>query len=364
MRDGRLRIHHPELWRMTMKARTPVAIALALAFAYGAEPAASQVSGQITRSDLGLYTASSTAIEIGLISMNFFQDQAWAAPVSLGLLLATDLPAIAYGSEGALQRGGAQLGLDGLCCLQYIDSFPYSLGSILSNCAIKYSLYSVYAGYADLRSRLDVPGYASLPRHSFAELLGASFDPASYSDWSVLGYIGSMALYTGISAAFADTSKSVWATGKSYIGDTEFPIWAGTLLMVAMQVPNFVMTGIGEESYFRGTIYEELSHDIGTWPAKLIDSFYFTACHYPQRWDEVVASDPGGVALGFGLSMLQGMWFEYIYDRRGLGPAVAAHAATDMILFFCDWLVQGGLPTNSGFSLNDRELSISFGVRL
>jgi hypothetical protein len=112
--------------------------------------------------------------------------------------------------------------------------------------------------------------------------------------------------------------------------------------MLALQAPNFIMTGMGEESYFRGTVYEEPSHRLGTWPA--------------MRSSEL--------ATKFGLSMLQGMWFEYVYERKGLRAAVATRALVDIMAFLRDWLLQGGSPNSSGFSINSRELSISFGFRL
>jgi hypothetical protein len=37
---------------------------------------------------------------------------------------------------------------------------------------------------------------------------------------------------------------------------------------------------------------------------------------------------------------------------------VAAHAASDVRVFFIDWLSQGGVPNTAGFSINERAMSI------
>ena len=225
-------------------------------------------------------------------------------------------------------------------------------------------MFGTYAAYTDLRSRTENPNYNQVIRYSFADLVTAPFDPGCYAHWSVLGYLGVKMLITGAEMALADQSNSVWKRGTSYIGDTNFPTWAGVAIMIALQVPNFIMTGVGEESLFRGTYYEELSYRLGEWPAKITDALYFTVCHYPQQWDKIMAENPGELALNTGLSMLDAFWLQYIYRARGLRAAVATHATVDIMAFFCDWLLQGGVPNDAGFSINNKELSIAFTYRL
>jgi len=234
------------------------------------------------------------------------------------------------------------------------------LSPLFFNAAHKYSMFNTYATYVDLRSKASDPDYASIKRYSFPGLLAATFRPSSYDHWVVSGFVASMALYKGISMALAEKENAVWNTGKAFIGTNEFPVWAGIPLILLLQIPNFVMTGIGEESYFRGTVYEEMGVRMGHWPAKTFDALYFTLCHYPQQWDKIITSDPLDLLVKSGLSMAQAFWFQYIYDTKGLPAAVAAHASIDILVFFLDWLVQGGVPNEAGFSINDRAVSISF----
>jgi membrane protease YdiL (CAAX protease family) len=347
-----------------MKRNKRIAIFMALALMATGAQAFGQMPNAVRGSDVMSYTAWSTAINLGMVVEGFWHEEPWASWVQLGTLTAQGIPALAFGCDKALLNGGVQLGLEALVVGSALASAPDSLNAVLSNIAIKYAWYGVYDGYADLRSRSDDPAYGYLPRVSFPELLTATFDPSCYADWTVLGYLGSMAIYTGVGMALADKSSAVWTTGQSFIGNAEFPVWAGIGLMLAMQIPNFVMTGIGEESFFRGTLYEELSVRTGRWPAKIVDSFYFTTCHYPQQWEELADGKPSDLMINFALAMFQSMWFEYIYERNGLRSAVAAHAMCDIMGFFCDWLIQAGAPTDSGFSINNRRLSVSFGLRL
>jgi membrane protease YdiL (CAAX protease family) len=318
----------------------------------------------VRESDVVAALSISAALNLGSVAECFFAEEDFFPALFFGTVTAQNIPAIMYGSKDALLGMGIQLGLEGLYFGNKLAFGSNALSPVLFNFAHKYSMFSTYSTYADLRSRTENPRYAAFGRYSFLELASAPFDPECYADWAVLGYVGSIALVTGIEMLKADKANAVWTRGTSYVGSSEYPIWAGAALMLLLQVPNFVMTGIGEESFYRGTLYEELSYRLGEWPARLIDSFYFTVSHYPQRWDQIIAEAPAEILLNLGLSMLQGMWFQFIYDRKGLRSAVATHAAVDIIGFFCDWLVQGGVPNGSGFSINERELSISMNFKL
>jgi len=317
-----------------------------------------------TESDVAAATAISALFNLASVGECFLADESFFPYLFLGTVTLQGLPALAYGSEGAPLQFGLQLGFDGLFIANGLASGSEALGSVLFNFAHKYSMFGTYAMYSDLRSRTGSPDYGPGDRHSFAELLSAPFDPACYAHWSVLGYLGARMLVTGIGMAVADHSDSVWARGEAYIGNRAFPVWAGVALMLALQVPNFVMTGVGEEALFRGVYYEELSRRIGEWPAKIGDALYFTICHYPQQWDRLMAEGAGQIAMGTALSMLDAIWLQYIYEWMGLRSAVATHAAVDILVFFCDWLLQGGVPNDAGFSVSDRELSIAFTCKL
>ncbi|MBN1242976.1 MAG: CPBP family intramembrane metalloprotease [Spirochaetales bacterium] len=342
--------------------RAIAACAVAFLVAAAATPARAQSADE---TELAWYLSSSGALQAATVFESFAYGEAWLPWALLGTAGAQTGVGLAFGTEDALPLAGAQLGLS-LAFAANELAFGTNLATpLLFNAAHKLSMYATYSGYADIRMRSDDPDYAAgLGRSAFGELALAPFKPASYAPWPVWGYVASMGAFAAVSALGAAPGEAVWDTGSAFLGDAEFPVWAGVGLMLLLQVPNFVMTGVGEEALYRGTYYEELSTRLGEWPAKLLDASWFTFSHYPQQWDELMDLPFGQLLLKTALSFAQAFWFQYVYEWHGLEYAVAAHAASDVLVFFVDWLAQGGVPNGAGFSINERTMMIGLTFKL
>ena len=340
----------------------PVVAAWTLAVLVAVSAATPTRAQSTSDAELAWYLASSTALQAATVFESFGYGEAWLPWALLGTAGAEAGVGLAFGTRDAWPIAGAQLGLS-LAFAANELAFGANLATpLLFNSAHKLSMYATYSGYADLRSRSSDPAYAAgFERASFGELALAPFKGASYAPMPVWGYLATMSIFAAQSILSAKPGEAVWDSGSAYLGDREFPVWAGVGLMLLLQVPNFVMTGIGEEALYRGTYYEELSTRLGEWPAKLIDASWFTFSHFPQQWDELMAMPRGQLFLKTALSFVQAFWFQYIYEWHGLEAAVTAHAVSDIVVFFCDWLAYGGVPNAHGFSINERGgLSISF----
>ncbi len=133
----------------------------------------------------------------------------------------------------------------------------------------------------------------------------APFLPSRYAPWPVWGYVASMSAFAVVTALGVPDGSAVWETGSAFLGDTRFAAWAGAGLTLLLQIPNFVMTGVGEEALYRGVYYEEFSTNFGMWPAKLIDAAWFTLSHFPQQWSRLRKMPAEQLALKTALSFAQ-----------------------------------------------------------
>ncbi len=343
---------------MTPSLRALAARLLAAALAVTAAPGLSAQS--TSDADVARFLAPSAALQAATVFESFAYGEAWLPWALLGTAGTQTGVGLVFGTEDAWPLAGAQLGLSLAFAANELALGRNLATPLLFNAAHKLSMYSTYSGYADIRSRSSDPAYAAdFGRDTFAELALAPFRPASYAPWPVWGYVASMGAFAAFSAFGAMPGEAVWDTGSAFLGDREFPLWAGVGLMLLLQVPNFVMTGVGEEALYRGVYYEELSTRVGEWPAKLLDASWFTFSHFPQQWDRLMAMPVGQLLFKTALSFAQAFWFQYVYEWHGLEYAVAAHAASDVLVFFVDWLVQGGVPNEAGFSINERLSTVS-----
>lgn len=241
------------------------------------------------------YTASSAVIQVGTVLEAFLVKEDCFPYLLLGTATLQNLPGIIAGSESALCNSTIQVGLDGAYIGSWLVFGNNPSTSLLFNAAHKYSMYAAYDSYVSLRSRVESGDYGAVSKHSFFNLALSPFDYSVYTDWSVWGYLGSISAFSVISMLADDRPNAVWSTGEAYLGDTRLPVWAGIPLILLLQLPNFIMTGVGEESLYRGVYYEEMSYRLGEWPAKILDGAYFTLSHFPQQWDRIVSDPPGEV---------------------------------------------------------------------
>ncbi len=301
----------------------------------------------------------SSAAQLGTVVESLWYGEAWYPWAFMGTMTAQNVPALFFGSSKAVANMIAQIGLDGLFAANQLLFGDNMFMPLLFNSAHKFSMYFTYDTYTDMRGRSGSPDYSNIQKHGFFDLAAAPFDLSTYKDWYVWGYLGSIALYSAISLCAMDQSNAVWTTGQAYIGSNRLPAFWGAALVLLLQVPNFIMTGIGEEALYRGVYYEELSYRMGEWPAKIIDGLYFSLSHFPQKIDSIMAMSAGDILFSLAITSLHAFWYQYIYEWGGLRAAVTAHAVTDIMLFFTDWLLQGGVPNESGFSINTKLLSLT-----
>lgn len=314
--------------------------------------------------DMALYLAVSTTIQTATVLEAFAYGEPWMPWLLLGTAGAQLLPSILNGAADSPGIAGAQLGLTAAWAANELVFGTTLATPLLFNSAHKLSMFATYSGYVDLRSRSADAEYAAIGHSSFGELALAPFRPLSYAPWPVWGYVATMGGFAVAASLNAEEGQAVWDTGSAFLGDTKHSALAGTGLMLLLQVPNFVMTGVGEEALYRGVYYEELSSRVGVWPAKIIDAAWFTFSHFPQQWSRLKAMPIGQIALKTALSFAQAFWFQYVYEWQGLEYAVTAHAASDVLVFFFDWLAQGGVPNHAGFSINERTMDIGISFEL
>lgn len=302
----------------------------------------------------------STAFQVATVTEGFFINDQYHFHRFFGYALLQNAPGLLLGTESAALNTGIQASLT-TAALTTFTFAPDNAGMpLLFNTAHKFSMYAMYDQYAEIRQNSADEEYRKFHKYDMNDLLYASFNPDSFKEWYVWGYLASIATYSAVKVAMADQSNAVWNTGKGYIGDTEFHPAAAAGLMLLMQIPNFVFTGIGEETLYRASYYEEAKYRFGEWPAKIIDGLYFNLSHYPQKWDIISQQDGWTTAFQLTTDMASTWYFQYIYEWGGLPAVIAAHAWTDVIFFFADWLVQGGAPNNGGFAIQEKALNITF----
>jgi len=330
------------------------------------EPFPSSAAGR-SWDDASVFLVASGGLQLASVLESFGYSEAWFPPSFMGTLVLQHLPAIGFGTESALSNAGLQLGLTSAWAANAYLLRDSTANALLFNAAHKYSMYATYDAYARLRASSPDADYAvGFAREGFWRLAAAPFDARVMGDWYLWGYLATRAAIAAGMALTTEAPNAVWKTGKAYIGRAEFPILAGAALVLLLQTGNFVMTGIGEEALYRGSYYAEMKYRFGEWPAKVADAAYFTLSHYPQKWDSIAAAPLSDTALSFLASAGTTFWLQYVYEWGGLRSAVAAHAWTDVIVFFADWLLRAGVPYDEGigFSINSRLLELSLTLPL
>lgn len=78
-----------------------------------------------------------------------------------------------------------------------------------------------------------------------------------------------------------DLGTAVFESGQSHIGSTHASPALGGVSAAVFGALDMVAVSIGEESYYRGLVYEEAKRAFGTWPARVFDMLFFPAIHLP-----------------------------------------------------------------------------------
>lgn len=245
----------------------------------------------------------------------------------------------------------------GFITAQYPELYGnQSFSHVFLNSGLKYSWWSQYQGYAKARSMAEPGIYPEYKVLTFQDAFFAPYNPEVLKKQSVWIPIAS---WTALMAGYYSMSgfnNCVWNTGKAYIGNQEVPIMLGFVSTFALACISYTFTGIGEESMFRGTEYEEMKISCGVVPAKILDATSFAAIHVPQavaggyNWDTI--------ALSYAATTATALLFQWIYDQGGLKDSIAAHMWFDVINASLSYLFFAGKADN-GLSLN-----VSFAIPL
>jgi membrane protease YdiL (CAAX protease family) len=331
--------------------------------------AAAPAAPEFSRGDGGLSVLLSTGIQLATVGESFGYGQDWFPYAMLGTASLIQLPGLGAADPDIGLRLVAQAGLDAAFVAGHLTLANPILDGFTFNLAHKYAMWGAYENYSLIRSRsVDTAYRDSFTRLDFGQLASAPFDFKTLEPWQAWSYLGGLTLAIALRTVFSpDQSAAVWTTGTSYFAGQQMPIALGALLMLAVQIPSFTMTAIGEESFYRGTVMEELQTAIGEWPARIIDANFFTLSHWPQQLDKFVAANFWSVLLDYSLSVGTTLWVQEIYRRGGLRSAVAVHMWSDVVMMLADWLLKSGADTSpeAGLSINARSLrSVTFQIRL
>ena len=215
--------------------------------------------------------------------------------------------------------------------------------------------YRAYESYA--RTRLESPSYdnSEFRRHSLADLYAAPINPEVLRDPLVIGYAlaNSLFVYGTQAILTGGFPQAIWRTGESYLGEDPVNV-ARYALANALGFFTYYFSGsVGEESYYRGYLFEEISHHTNTRVAAIVDSTLFTLQHVIT--DIVRGEDLRYIALHGMETALFTLALDHLYVRGGLQASVASHAWSNIL---CTALVApgyGGVPaslrTMSGWGL-------------
>ncbi len=203
------------------------------------------------------------------------------------------------------------------------------LGNSLVNLAVKGGMYGGYLACSD--DPVSLGRLVTAPVRKFS----SPFVWGSVLGFSVLGAL----------SVDREHSVPLWQSDTVEIHGQQYPRAAGIPLFAAGEGINMLITGIGEESWYRGTVYEQLSREIGTGWAKAADALIFSLVHLPQ---EIVLIESGemtwGDALGqaalrSGITLL----LNTAYDAGGLELSSAVHTWINLALHLSGFLFGGGV---------------------
>jgi membrane protease YdiL (CAAX protease family) len=216
------------------------------------------------------------------------------------------------------------------------DSFALALplSATLMNA---YSHLMEYAAYDTYRlSRIDLGG------RDLGELAAAPFIPDTFL--SPLVWIPSIvapAVLVGYNLlAEPGMGTPVYESGRSYIGSAEVHPVLGGISAGLFGTIDMLSVAIGEESYYRGILYENVKRELGTIPARVFDMLFFPAIHIQS--DIRSGTKTETMIFNFAWRSAMTLIFDVCYDTGGLERSTATHFWSDFILIMARWVFCGG----------------------
>lgn len=239
--------------------------------------------------------------------------------------------------------------------------FPESLRHTLFLTSWKYGMYTTYETYKEFRSRSSDESYRNFRRYSFQEVTFAPFTLESYNNPVSMITLPLFIVGEAVSRYITSgSSHSVFATGKTYIDQTEFNPLLGVTLATGEAALVAVQNSY-EEAYWRGYVYEEIKYNFkGDWVwANLATNALFALWHIPNQglnWSTLGVFASGALCT-------------WAYELGGVPAAGAAHglvnASSDLVGFF----LYGGAERKRSSaavenSVSSDKVALSFGAPL
>ncbi|NMC67912.1 MAG: CPBP family intramembrane metalloprotease [Spirochaetales bacterium] len=294
-----------------------------------------------------------------------FSDSISYELLDLSLFL-TVLPMFFYNLPMALIFSATSLGLYFLSETLY-DIDEDFLAQLPSNGFMDFSFFTTYAIYRDRRKLAKIGIYnnnwreeafgnssfisyfpyeklAKWEPQSFFDLVIAPISKKGLSDALLFPIIpaGLIAPFLQQLLAGNNFEQSIFATGKAFIGMHELPILLGVPIMAVFLYALCSFVAIGEESLFRGFIYEELGSSYNEWVAKISDMLIFPLFHVPSEI-EFYQQNPEYFLNYFIRRSILTFYIDLMYDRGGLLRSVAFHFWVDFTQLLAFYLIYGGV---------------------
>ena len=133
-----------------------------------------------------------------------------------------------------------------------------------------------------------------------------------------------------------DLGTPVYKSGRSHVGTAHVSPALGGLSAAAFGTVDMLAVSIGEESYYRGILYEEARRALGIWPARATDMILFPSIHLPT--DILSGLRTETIVFNFAWRSAMTLVFDAAYDAGGLPLSVAAHFWSDLVLIMARWL--------------------------
>ncbi len=212
------------------------------------------------------------------------------------------------------------------------------------------NMYTAYHGYAEARKKCVDDVYQNKTSYTFSQLLYAPFDKEVLKQKYVYTPILALSTVFVVSKSLGGFDQSIFKTGNGYFGRRKVNALAGLAGVFAYALVDYAVTGVGEESLFRGTGYEEMKVSWGIIPAKITDDICFAGAHVPQ---DIFYSQKsaGDVASAFISRATMGLILQGVYDECGLKGSTAVHMWIDTVISVLDYMYCCGVENDHTFSI-------------
>ena len=165
--------------------------------------------------------------------------------------------------------------------------------------------------------------------YSYADLVKAQFSWDTIKR-PIVWIPAALSLTAGIVTIPSD--NAIWNTGEAYLGNWRTGSIVGGLLIAAANIANYSMVGIGEETFYRGVLYEELSSAVGVSWAKVIDAaVLFPLIHVPQYI--LSGNSLSQILIMCGFISASTVVFDFAYDIGGLPLSSTVHMWLDFFYY-------------------------------